>query len=303
MHAAARLPAFRPPYGIIYLTSRVHAGQVVRRYIGQHKVYGGIVEDGYLGSGVMLTRAIKKFGREAFVREVLQLCYSRAELDAAEYEWVKKFNAVADPTFYNMVDGGMAGSGMGLRKSVFKFSLDGNLLATFESVAEAARIAGFSEAHMTFACKGTENRRRTLGGSVWRFEPEPFPGVTKVGVDREVFCYLLGGDYVQKFSSLTKAARSVGESATGNIAACCNGRKRSAGGFRWSYKRVKRLDALPRMARGQMRIKQIDPRTKETVAVFDSHTEAAAAVGASPANISRSTRSHYKTNGYLWESV
>ena len=49
---------------IVYCTTNLING---KKYIGSHKDNG----DWYLGSGVYLAKAIKKYGRENFVRETL----------------------------------------------------------------------------------------------------------------------------------------------------------------------------------------------------------------------------------------
>ena len=40
-------------------------------YIGSHKTYD--LNDGYFGSGIYLKRAIKKYGKESFKKEMLKI--------------------------------------------------------------------------------------------------------------------------------------------------------------------------------------------------------------------------------------
>ena len=60
--------------GFIYKTTNLVNGKI---YIGQHI---GKVNDSYLGSGVVLHNAIRKYGRCNFKREILRLCYTEHEL-------------------------------------------------------------------------------------------------------------------------------------------------------------------------------------------------------------------------------
>lgn len=218
------------PFGIVYLTSRVSGGQVVRRYIGQHRLRSGRLEDSYLGSGIVLTAAIRKHGKAAFVRETLEVCRDARHLDEAEKFWIEFYDAVADPGFYNLADGGR-GQNSKNRKLVYQFTLEGVFLREFPSVAHAAAEAGCSEAQMTLTCNST---RRTARGSIWRFSlilPQP----VKEGVTREVEKLDSEGNVVARYPSVTEAVRSVGGRATANLCACCSGRRRSFAGFGWRY--------------------------------------------------------------------
>lgn len=218
------------PFGIIYLTSRVSGGQVVRRYIGQHRLKGGRLDDSYLGSGKALTAAIRKHGRSSFVREVLELCRDGKHLDEAEKFWIEFYDAVADPGFYNLAEGGR-GKNAKNRKPVYQFDLSGKFLRKFDSVSHAALEAGCSEAQMTTTCKSA---RRTARGYIWRFSPST-PQAVQEGVAREVEKLDHKGNVIARYASVTEAAKSVGVKTTANLSACCSGRRRSFAGFRWRY--------------------------------------------------------------------
>lgn len=49
---------------------------------------------------------------------------------------------------------------------------------------------------------------------------------------KEVYCKNTNGDIVKKYFSLSDAARDIGCDIS-NISACCHGRIKSAGGFKW----------------------------------------------------------------------
>jgi len=89
----------------IYLTTNNING---KQYIGQHK---GALDDNYLGSGLAITEAIKKYGKENFSKVILCECASREEADQKEKEMISQYNAVADPNFYNLQEGGTGGDG------------------------------------------------------------------------------------------------------------------------------------------------------------------------------------------------
>lgn len=90
-------------FGIIYMTVNKVNGKC---YIGQHKCNDE--NDSYLGSGKALLDAIKKYGRENFIRHTLYVAESEKELDEKEIEFISKYNAAHRPDFYNINEGGNA---------------------------------------------------------------------------------------------------------------------------------------------------------------------------------------------------
>jgi hypothetical protein len=74
-------------------------------YIGQHNGKN----PNYLGSGKLLKKAIKKYGKENFDKVILEECFTKEELDIREKWWIAESNALNDPMSYNLVDGGEGG--------------------------------------------------------------------------------------------------------------------------------------------------------------------------------------------------
>lgn len=88
----------------VYLTTNLINN---KKYVGQHN---GEINDDYLGSGVHLLKAIKKYGKQNFKKEILEECFSQQTLDEAEKRWIKIFNAVERKDFYNIAEGGKGGN-------------------------------------------------------------------------------------------------------------------------------------------------------------------------------------------------
>ena len=65
--------------------------------------------ENYLGSGVLLKQAIKKYGADNFKREILEECDSEKDLREAEKRWIDHFNATESKKFYNLHEGGRGG--------------------------------------------------------------------------------------------------------------------------------------------------------------------------------------------------
>ena len=71
-------------------------------YLGKHSSEDP--NDSYLGSGVALNKAIKKYGRENFTKQVLKVCETLMEAEHLEKLYVEKH--LGDRNCYNMTEGG-----------------------------------------------------------------------------------------------------------------------------------------------------------------------------------------------------
>jgi len=96
-------------YGYIYKTTNLINDKI---YIGQcgGKIYNR--RKGYLGSGVLISRALKKYGRKNFKKEILCYCETLEGLNIQEIYYIA-FYKNQGYTMYNITDGG--GGALGLR--------------------------------------------------------------------------------------------------------------------------------------------------------------------------------------------
>lgn len=88
-------------YGYIYKTTNLING---KNYIGQHKA--NKLDKNYFGSGVIIAKALEKYGAENFKVELIEKCNDKDELNAKEIYWIKYYNAVTDNNYYNIARGG-----------------------------------------------------------------------------------------------------------------------------------------------------------------------------------------------------
>lgn len=82
---------------IIYKTTNLINGNC---YIGQDSKNN----PNYLGSGMLLNKAIRKYGKENFVKEIVERCSSKRELNEREIFWISKLKPI-----YNIAVGGSGG--------------------------------------------------------------------------------------------------------------------------------------------------------------------------------------------------
>lgn len=84
---------------LVYKITNVLNGKY---YIGAHKTSNK--DDGYMGSGVVIKKAIEKYGVENFEKEILCECLSSSEMYAKEKELI-----VLSEETYNLKEGGNGG--------------------------------------------------------------------------------------------------------------------------------------------------------------------------------------------------
>lgn len=87
---------------IIYKTTNLINNKI---YVGQDKNNNPY----YLGSGKILLRAIKKYGRDNFSKKILEICNSNDELNKKEEYWIRKLNSTDRKIGYNISIGGVEG--------------------------------------------------------------------------------------------------------------------------------------------------------------------------------------------------
>lgn len=79
-------------------------------YIGLHSTDN--LDDGYFGSGLKITRSIKRYGKDVHIKEIIETCTSREELKRREREIVNE-ECISDPLCMNIALGGTGGDIIG----------------------------------------------------------------------------------------------------------------------------------------------------------------------------------------------
>ena len=75
-------------------------------YIGAHQT--SVINDGYMGSGILLEKALKKYGKRNFKRVILKKCKNKKEMFQLEKKLVNAAFVKSTLT-YNLREGGIGG--------------------------------------------------------------------------------------------------------------------------------------------------------------------------------------------------
>lgn len=218
----------------IYKTTNSLNGKI---YIGK-RIYRKKDDNWYLGSGVYLNRAIKKYGREYFKKEILEWCEDEVHLCKREIYWIKYFNSTNSQIGYNLSLGGDGGN-VG-KEAYIKI---GNKLRGKkrpkefgEKVSKALKNKPKSKEHNEKVRQSLMGRKRPqeVVDKMSKSIKEKYDSGWKSPVQIEVYQYnKKTGDYIQSFKSATEAGRVLNidrKAITNN----CSGKSKSSGGFIWS---------------------------------------------------------------------
>lgn len=76
-----------------------------KRYIGKDKHNN----PNYFGSGRLINKAIKKYGKDKFIKIILEYCKSEEHMSDRERYWINITNAQTSKQYYNIGEGGIGG--------------------------------------------------------------------------------------------------------------------------------------------------------------------------------------------------
>lgn len=216
-----------PQYGFIYMTRNKINGKL---YIGQHKRTMDItdIDDSwYLGSGVLLQKAIQKYGEENFERTILYECKSADELNYMEEVFIGYYNAVDDEQFYNIAKGGSGTGGLKFSEESIekmrKSHLGQSRPMSEEQKRKLSEIA--KNRSVEVRKKYSEARKKYVA------EHGTWPGSGRkkvVQIDKDTL------ETIAIYDSETAAGKAIGRGYS-HIAQVCRGERKTAYGYIWRF--------------------------------------------------------------------
>ena len=191
--------------------------------------------------GSLIDMAIKKYGKENFIFEVLEEC-SIDELNEKELHYSQLFPNCYTPKGYNIVLCGNSNRVTINFKQVSCYDLNGNKIKTFDCINDAARFYNIADTNIGECCKHRVGAI-TINNMYWEYGNQdnivPIKPKTGKHGGKTVYQYdLTTGVYLQSFSSLANAERFLNKpGGNKNISAACLGKIKSAYGYKWSYEK------------------------------------------------------------------
>ena len=130
MSTPRKIPITRSNKPIIYKTTNLVNNMI---YVGQDSNNN----QNYLGSGNLIKKAIKKYGKNNFIKEIIEYCDNETELNLREQYWIKYYNSQDKSIGYNIAYGGTNGTMLNRTHSN----------ETKEKMSEIAKGRIFSKTH------------------------------------------------------------------------------------------------------------------------------------------------------------
>jgi group I intron endonuclease len=230
---------------IIYITKNLLNN---KKYIGKDSHNN----PNYLGSGTLLLEDIKKYGRDNFQKEILEIC-TKENLGEREEYWINYFDAVKSKNFYNIRSQTSGWHNKDLNKDKYDYvcnkigkSNKGKLkpmLSTDQERKDKLRKAnlgkpkpeGFGKriSQMKIGVKLSEEHcEKIKQGKLGKKQPQSFLDKKYKPVlqlDKE-------NNIIQEFKSIEEAEKSNLKFKRSNISCCLTGFSKTAYGFKWIYK-------------------------------------------------------------------
>ena len=247
-------------YGFVYITTNHING---KQYIGQRKYDKQGKWKEYLGSGIILSRAIEKYGLENFSKEIIEECKTKKILNDREIYWINYYNAVESDNFYNIASGGDGGNTIAgytndqknllstklsdMRKGIINIGKNNgnsrrviciNTMKVFDTINEASIYYNVDKDAIQQCCSDA-NKRKTAGEingerMIWEYYDEnknyefvPFKRDYKY---KQILC--LDNNII--YNSVHEASKNTGCSIVG-IRHCCTGYLKTTKGMHFSY--------------------------------------------------------------------
>lgn len=188
-----------------------------------------------------LQQSWNKYGSESFEFHIIEIC-DKSLLNEREIYWIEKFDSLENG--YNATSGGDS-FGKDTSKEVYMYGLDGAFICKFNSISEALiHVNGNSITNIVKCCVGDLD---TAYEYIWKFEyydnvsPKTITPINK-NRKKEIHQYDLDGVYIRSYKNAMEAKMLNGiPSKSTNITSCCNGKRKTAYGYIWSFNKTDKI--------------------------------------------------------------
>ncbi|MCP3660520.1 MAG: GIY-YIG nuclease family protein [Bacteroidetes bacterium] len=202
----------------------------------------------YLGSGTLIVKAIKKYGRENFKKHILEECSSIEELELRESWWIESLNALKCKDFYNLEDNRKRGVNPFANKTAKEMNEIKAKIFTPErnkkiSIAnQKPKPKGFGDKvrkiHLgrVRSDESKEKQSKTLKGRISPNKGGKWSEESKNKFGKSILQYDIDGNFIKEWDTITQASKALNiKGINENL----KNRSKTSGGYIWKYKNNK----------------------------------------------------------------
>lgn len=286
---------------IVYKTTCLVNNKI---YIGVHKTENPDIFDGYLGNAIYKNQtyhikhptqafhyAVRKYGVDNFVREVLFVFDDRKQALLKEAELVNKDFVKLD-TNYNVALGGNGGclvSNSGY--IVHQFTLNGQYVCKYDSISDCSKIMEKSNTTINDAIK----YKRACAGFLFSYSETIDVKEYKITEYNKYYIYDSKGNFIQGFDSNLEVVKFLdSDRANLNRAIKCNYK---INGYFISTEKLDKIQVTVTKLSGKLNQYDLDGNYIQS---FDTIKQAKETTGLKLASISAAVRKCGQCNGFYW---
>ena len=236
---------------IIYKTTNLINGKI---YIGKDSNNN----EHYIGSGTKLLKAIEKYGRSSFKKEILETCISEQELADREKYWISYYNSLNSTIGYNIAEGGFGGNTRkaytDLEKAEYVKKNQKARLKSLKVKAAYEAKKGIARPNHSKIMKELYASGQFIPHNLGKLTPEEVrQKISKANKGRKLTTeqrnniakakykpvkqFTLDGTYLETYPSI-KHASEVCKIGRDSIYGCCIGKYKQGGGYVWEYQTI-----------------------------------------------------------------
>lgn len=184
--------------------------------------------------------AIKKYGKENFIFEILEETDEQEKADILERHYIKLYDCkLNNNKGYNLLDGGRKQQGSWNRKKINMYDLSGKYIKTYECARMIyEEFPQYKEGRIKITClkkvKYKDKFFRYYEGNIDDLKIKKETLLNKHS--KKVYQYDLEGNFINCYNSLKEASEKT-NTYRPSISSCLNGNYQCANNFMWFYEK------------------------------------------------------------------
>lgn len=259
-----------------------YTGENGKKYIGitSNSLYRRAGKDGYnyIRDNCSFGQAIKKYGFNFFTAEILEDGLTEEKAKELEQYYIEKFD-----TYKNGYNNTLGGDGTLKtdRELVLKLWHEKHSISYIKEITNYGDFA-IQNALDSYGIFSDERISMTAG----QYHATM------------IYQYDLDGNYITSYNSIASAAKAT-NCYDGNIKACLDGRRQTAGNFQWSKEKQEKMPPYKRNIGWHKIIYQYD-QNKNLIQQFSSVAEVERILGFDRGYVAKQARKSSKAYGFIW---